>query len=523
MAFEPLVFAFLPGGISRDITAAVDGSADWTTNAVGGFGSFTASLPGYPGEWMRKLPKLTLIRVLCGDTIAWEGQVEDHELSIDSQGQVSTTLQAFGLARLLGEKSVHRIWSKRDLAWETRALSEVTPDPGISNSIGSFDAADLTRIGLLFVGNGTVTTAATKFTGNRYRTRPGLTLTRVMFTYDKAGSANLHAYVGSRVDAGAVTTHLDSTVNVTGSTQDFALIASCNEVVMEAYSSVAAALTTADFVKFYNIRVLGTSVTEDAAGGFYGGSILRDLLALVPGLTLGSIADGSDFTIEALERSVRDNALSVVQEVAAYYQREYAVWENGRFDWTDIRLDDVNWVVDLSALSGLNLRSSADGLSSTDYVLYTDAASGLDAEASTTSISRNNPYVVAGRAKDVMTSAGFPMTSNTATQLSARLNTEHGQYAFASGTCTLPCTAPVTSGNGGMFPAYLMRGGDNVKIVGLPKDDPFNIGRDGQTLFHISSTSVNLAGEMTLALDSESHAIDSLLAKLAAVTRTLTG
>jgi len=71
--------------------------------------------------------------------------------------------------------------------------------------------------------------------------------------------------------------------------------------------------------------------SEDSAGGVYGGTVLRDLVALCPDLRVGTIEDGSDFTITALERFTRATIRSVVDEVAGYYGREWGVWEFGRF------------------------------------------------------------------------------------------------------------------------------------------------------------------------------------------------
>src|SRR5207248_2020172 len=81
-------------------------------------------------------------------------------------------------------------------------------------------------------------------------------------------------------------------------------------------------------VDYTNLRLLGSGTVEDTTGGLYGGTILRDLIALVPDLAVGIIENGEDFTIDQMDRTVRDSALSVVDEVNSYYPtREWGVWE----------------------------------------------------------------------------------------------------------------------------------------------------------------------------------------------------
>lgn len=503
-----------------DLTAAV-ASADWTTNALGGYGSANFALLGEPSDWIPRTPKLSLIRITQDETVLFEGQIEDHEYS-RSADEVTTTVQCFGLARLLTEQSVHTIWSKRDMDWQPRPATEGSPDAALTGQVGRFEPSDLTKVGIFVVGNGGTTTAG-RGTGFVYKPPSGITLNRFMFTYDKAGSANLHAQVWSRVDAGGYSNHLDATANVTGSAQDFALVSGCNDVLVQSLGAIAFATAVSDFMKLYNARVLGTTLTEDATGGFYGGTILRDLITLVPGLSAGSIDTGSEFTIEAIERATRAAAVEVVAEVAGYYDKEWGVYENGRLDWKSADVDSQHWIIDVADLSSLSLRSSVDEISSREFVLYTDAATGLEMEASASSTSRGNPYVVRSRNRDLLTSPGFPMTTNTSAQLASRLIRARGEQPFASGGCSLSYRTSVGRGDGGALPAFRIRAGENIKITGLPKTDPYNAGRDGETLFHIVSTQMTLDGSVQLTLDSQEHAIDALLARLAAVTRTLTG
>src|SRR5206468_1529990 len=107
---------------------------------------------------------------------------------------------------------------------------------------------------------------------------------------------------------------------------------------------------------------------------------------------------------------------SVVDEVVGYYTREWAVWEDGRFDWKTRNLDEPQVVIPVAQLTDLELNATVDGVARTVYVQYTDAASGKDLEASASSTDQRNPYVRQARTKDVVVQPGFPMTANTSSQ-----------------------------------------------------------------------------------------------------------
>ncbi len=142
MATDLQVIALAPNR-TIDVGPVVT-SASWTTNALGGFGSASLTILGSPSRWVIDLPKLSLIRITQDETILFEGQIEDHDYAI-SQGEMSTTVQCFGLARLLSEQSVRRIWSTRDLNLAERKQLEGPSDPALTLEIGNFDATDLTR------------------------------------------------------------------------------------------------------------------------------------------------------------------------------------------------------------------------------------------------------------------------------------------------------------------------------------------------------------------------------------------
>jgi hypothetical protein len=116
------------------------------------------------------------------------------------------------------------------------------------------------------------------------------------------------------------------------------------------------------------------------------------------------------------------------------------------------------------------------------------------------------------------------MTNVTAAQLAARVAADHGSYPSASGRLILSLLKQVRRASGGLVPAYVIRGGENIAITDLPKTDAFASGRDGETLFHVTDAEVDLDKQtVTLALEGQVRRSDVLLARLGAATRVLTG
>lgn len=533
MALDITVMVIRPGSTTIDLSLDLK-SGSWSTVAVGGFADASLTVKGW--RTRTQIPYLSIVRVHYDTTLLYEGRVEDLEWSL-ADGEITTTLTCFGLQRLLADVSVRRVWSKRAIDWQdyTGASIGSILDGGLMTkadlevSVGNYDLTDLTKSGVQVKGKGT--TVPTNGGGGASFTSP-IALTRLMADFiisgPNTGSTKIGALQWWSVDGTGTWTNNGS--GFASGSIDTALTTGTTRIALGVFNGGAALTPTAsDFVQYSNIRLLGTSLTEDASGGFYGGSILRDLIALVPGLTIGLIQDGSDYTIQQLERAVRDTAQSVVDEVAGYYTRKWAVWESlvpgtGRFDWKTVNLDEPHWIVTLDALAKLSLRGSLDGITRTSYVLYTDAASGLDSEASATSADRRNPFVGVGQTKDDITQASFPMTSNTASQLATLESNDKGMYPLVSGRIKIPLTTLVSHGpTGSAKPAFAIRAGETILIADLPKSEPFRAGRDGETLFQIVSSQVEVGGQVTLELESYLPAADVIVARLADVTRSLTG
>jgi hypothetical protein len=505
-------------------------SLRWTTAAIGGFGACSFELPGDAGRWKREIPHLATVRIVLDTFVIWEGQVEDVTLR-PADGGVSVS--CFGFRRKLEEVSVRRIWSKRDLPWAEApgGLGANMPFTGIGNlakadlsvSIGQVDISDLTKIGVRVAGNGVV--VATSAGGAALALiGPNISVQTILFdlTIGPANLAAARVWTWNSYSSGSLAS-TDFTTSgaksVSGASRDSIGFCGWNN------SGVNKTPIASEFCDFLNIRILGTSLGEDVAGGFYGGSILRDLIALVPGLTLGIIEDGSDFTIQTIERAVRSSSMSVVEEVAGFYAREWSIWEDGRFDWKTANRDEPQWLTRVADLqSGTEITSSVDGLAKTVYVLYMDAAEQRDKEASSTSTTQANPYVKQGKSQDVLVAPGFPMTSSTSAQLSSRLVTDQGSYPAIRGRLVLPAMLPVKRANGPSLPAFQIRSGENVLVSDLPKTDLFQSGRDGETLFHIIGTEAELeTGRVVLEIEGQTRRSDILLARLAAATRGVTG
>lgn len=525
MTSDIVVVAELPTGRTLEIAPNVE-SLRWSSAAVGGFADAAGMLRGL----REPLPHLTRVTILWGSTVLWQGRVEDKSIRMQKRDQgFDVGFTGFGYRRLLEDVSVRRIWSTRDFVWTNLSSSisnlVYTPSQWAALS-GEYDTSDATKRGVYIrstVGGGT---ADANSGHGGYLTMPaGHTAIRVMGTKETGTDDFNHveALYKNTSSLAAAWSSVQDWVSTNSAVAFDIAVASAKYIAFAQRQTVLAGSGDLIFAKFYNIRVLCTTVTEDASGGFYGGTILRDLIALVPGLTVGTIENGSDFTIESLERAVRSTSLSVVQEVASYYDRFWGVWEEGRVDWTGRNLDIPDYVVNLSQCENLDLQFTVDDLEKTSYVLYTDAATGAPSEASATSTSRLNPFVRSGAAKDGVHSASAQMTANTAAALASRVNGDYGSFPSVSGRIVLPPEAMVGGVRSDRVPALALRAGKTIVLPELPSTTWMQAaGRDGETLFHINSCSVDMAKRrVTLEVSSQLRSTDVLLARLAAVTRTL--
>jgi hypothetical protein len=528
----------VPGGRPAELTPIAE-TVTFATAAVGGFGDASFAVEG---NQTRLLTHLARVKIMFGTWVCWDGRIEDVKLSITAKG-IQTNVTCFGMQRLLVDNSVRRIWMKRDIDWVASQIGNSAPlfnnntgGGGATNlamarealpvTTGRFDEADSTKTGVKFVGNGV---AVGQGFGNQAQWPIPIGLTLIGFRLDVAasganmGGTNIVAVFDADNYPTTSTFSFGATTDGGGTfTNPLAGIMHIGAVNISAGSLTPA---STEKLEITNIRLFGVALSlADVFSGFYGGTILRNLLALCPGLTEGIVESGSDFTIQAIERTVRDTCLSVVQEVAGYYAREWAVWEDGRFDWKTPNLDEPQWTIAVADCNELEIETSVDTLTKTAYVLYTDAASGVDAEASAASTSQRNPFVKQSAAKDALTNAGFPMTANTSSQYATQLAAARGKYPPVIGRVVLPAARLVKNAVGSTQPAATIRAGRNLFISDLPKTEVFVAGRDGETLFHIASTEVNMeAGEITLELEGQGREIDVISARLAAATRVLTG
>ncbi len=513
------------GARAFDVTPIAE-TLRWTTLAVGGFGSCSFSIDGNRRKDIRYLSRLTL-----SDSAAstlWEGRIEDVGITIDD-GEARTTIQAFGFHRLVADTSVRRVWSRRELPWQAvptgngGSIANGLVKGDLATTIGQYDLSDQDKVGVQFAGNNvSVANAA----GDAVDvTLSDLILTRMLCTLTMSGvnvgPGELQAHISNSADG---ITYVGT--NYTASQEiDHALDSAVMHVRLTAWNAGAATTFTAtDLIQFSDIRLLGTVLTEDTAGGFYGGTIVRDLLTLIPDLAAGLIDAGNEYAIPALERVVRDTVLSVLREVTAYYpDREWAVWEDAQLDWATRDRDTPDYAVPVADIASLRIEGSLDGQTRTVYVAYTPVGANIASEASAASTDTRNPFVKQGKTKDEAVSTSFSLTAAAAAQLAATLAADRGGYPPAHGEIILNANQQVRRRAGQPLPAWHMRAGTNILIPDLPRDDFISGGR-GQTLFHIVATDVDLEkGQVRLEVEGQTRRTDALLARLAAASRVFTG
>jgi hypothetical protein len=506
------------GRPAHEFTPVAD-SVRFSSAAVGGFGACSFRVPDLGAR--RWLPHLSPIRLYHGSRLLWEGRVEDLRVQLAAEA-VACDVTCFGYRRLLEETSIRRVWSLRSLNWSLPAT--VSGLPGgqawapneLGVTIGQFDQGDLSRVGIR-VGGGPGGTDGVSLAGGVF-SLPGASLTLVR-TLGKVGRPGGEAFQKALDSAtGSSWTEIYSQqaptaptlVTLTNSAGATRLLLGGNQNAGSYGSS------------WEDVRVLCSAITESEEGGIYGHVLIDDLLTFVAGLSAGVVERSPEFAIPAIARVARDSVLSVLEEISAYYTREWAVWEDATFDWCQPSLDEPQWIVPLSEIASLDLDASVDGTTKTVYLLYEDAATGLPSESSATSSDRRNPYVRSGAQRDEILQAPVVMTATSGARLAERLAADRGAGPAMRGRMTLPAAALVAHAALGRQPAFTIRGGENVLVPDLPKDDYFRPGRDGQTLFHVTAAETDMAQQTTtLELEGYSRRSDVLLARVAAVTRTV--
>ena len=523
-----------------DLTPMLEpGSLTWSSVVPGGFASCGFQINGDFRSIWQLIPYLSIVRVI-GDSgrVLFEGQIEDKQPTL-SGDTVGVKVGAFGLQNALKEQSIKAIWSKRDLNWDDSAIGDgfswgsagnvSAQNPNLTTNIGQYDASNPSKGGVQVSANGGVSIANNNGRFAHLTVPLGLTVQKLLGTLNSSGTdsgSTKFEALWWAFEAGTWVLKASSTF---GGVATWAVtLANPTAIRVGAQNASGGAVTLAlgDILQFYDIRLLGVFATEDTTDGYFGDTLIRDIVNQTPALGQGVIASGSDFTVEMLDASVRRSAYDLLQEVAAYYSREWAVWENALLDWKTPQLQQNQWVIPIAKLTEMDLDASTVNSKRAVAVLYTDAASGLTNEATANSTDRRNPYVLRGRVKDVITDVGFTMTPNTAQQLATILAQEVGFGPVpASGTIALPGETMVDHASGRSLHAWEIRAGDNVTLPELPMADVFTQDGRGEVLFHVVSAEASAdSGSVTLTLDSYgSKRSDVLLARLAAVTNLLGG
>lgn len=522
-AFPGLVTGVIvtAGGQRYDFTP-IQKSLKWGSVVNGGFADCSFNVDG---DQRDKFIALSIVRLFVGAEIVWEGQLEDPELML-SDGTWQTAVAAFGLQRKFTEQSVRRIWVKRDLDWQqmTSTADAQAVSSGLTVSTGAIDQTDPTRIGVRV--SGASAAVNNNAIAGAYISFPAGVVSQILFDLSQAGfAAAWHWLVDWSPDGTTWTNLLDQNVNAyPGGSFSLAVPATAAQIRVHLDNKLGGASTpnSGQYVDMVNIRLLGATTVEDAAGGLYGGTILSDIASQCAGIAPGRIEAGSDFLIQQCTRDTRDTMGSVISEVVAYYLREWYVWEDGVFSWVSVALDQPDWIVRSSEAVSLNLKSTVQPVGSDVIVTFTDVASN-PGEGTASATSQRNPYVKQGVKKDVVVAASVPMSTNTAQQLASIVAGDDEQWLPVQGELVVPAAA-ILSRRGSATPAYAIRAGDNVLIPDLPKSDLFAQGRDGETLFHIREAVADLeAGTVSLTLESQINVADVLLARLGAITNILVG
>jgi len=505
----------------------------YSTIANGGFGSCDLELPGKPEEWTSSIPYQAMLRVCYGTRIVFEGRVEDKRLSIGSG--FSTKISLYGLKRRLEDESIRRIWSMRGVPWQANITSlggltgygtnAIWLDPVTWGSvvIGAFDPTDLTRSGVAIGSNGTVPPGVGIANGVQFYTE-GVEIVKLYLDAIRSGNDPIYYCVRDSVDGS--TWNNKAADALSGTKTSLAITPTAGAQWLRLIAALDTAIANLNsFCQYENIRLLGTSLTEDVAGAIYGGKIIRDLVSLIPGLVPGVIDAGDDFALPSCEALQRRSALAILEEIVGYYTREWGVWEEGRFDWRQPNLDETQWIANASdLLPGSEIVGSLDGTYRRVFVQYMDAGGGYQTEQSAVTQDQRNPFAGGISNRDLLHSVNFPMTTASALQLANKLATLVGSFPTVTGRLILPARKLVQHATNGPSEAFLVRAGDNITVPDLPKSDPLAVGRDGETHFHIASTDIDLAGgKITLEVEGGVKTIDALMARLSAATRVLTG
>lgn len=521
-----------------------ENSLIWSSVVPGGFASCSFQLMGDPRQLVKQVPYLSILRVV-GDSgrVLFEGQIEDLASSI-GRDSASLKVGAYGLQNELSEFGLRNVFSKRDMDWGACTTpagtvipgSGTTVNPNFTTQFGQFDATDLTLSGVQVGANGGVSIPNNQGAFGDWKPPVGLTALTWLGTYELSGPDSgttrwlaewWYLQSGSWTNASSTAAVGPASFSVSISSP---FTFSCLRVGVANASGAAQTLAASDLAQFYDMRILGVISTEDTAGGFYGDTLITQILSLMSAnnatIGPGVIESGSDFLIDHLDASTRRTCLSLINEVAQYYTREWAIWEDGLLHWTSPNLSRHEWIVPISEVGDLDLDASVVNSKRQVVVRYLDAASGLDSESVAVSSDRRNPYVLNERLKHEYVDPSFPMTTNTSARFAAKVLQEVGYGPVpASGTVRINGEKIIQHAQGNAAKAWEIRAGDNVTIPELPLADVFTQDGRGECLFHVVSVEANASsGEVTLSLDSYgSKRSDVLLARLAAVTQALGG
>lgn len=613
--------------IRPDANTAIDctpliNTARWSTAMPGGFAAASVSLDRVKPL---DIPYLSKLQITYGDTVAWEGLIENVKRRKLKDGNWVVSVQAFGFQRELDRTLLARWYIRRDLEWEIEMPYEVgwsgntilhhdaTSDnlywpKSLKLIAGQLDQGDTTKYGVRIEGasvaladrRGAFAWLHSTGTGgdgspvedpiDRLESR----IHRVMGSYKMVGTiwgaSALRADLalvggpagwvpqanGNWYSALSIVAAATGTFNVVPAAAGASVTALghnvANALHLAVWNNSGASLTptASDAIELYNVRTLHTSLTEDTDGvlrrnwpwtGMYGGKIMLDIIGKVRDLKVGRIDPGTDWIVDAFpfQSGKPQYARAYVEQLASMYDKRWAVWEDGVFDWLPRQDDSPEWTIRLDdCLAGTEIDGSVDGLAATVFVHGTYSGQTPDDftygylvgdDALTIGADRQgartlNPFVRANKVSDKIVDLPFQTGEASADQIAYALANYANAYPRTSGTLVVPADRMLTT-PGGRRPAALLRAGEDIVIPDLPMEDLFRsaartkisetdpyaaetksslAGNPGQTTFPIVGTSVDLkTNRVTIEVDNAGRFSDTLLARLAAATRTVTG
>lgn len=505
-----------------------------STTAPGGFGTFTFQM----SEAAVRAQTFPLQQFYACDVIVtdisaqtlFEGILTDVKLHSDDN-YAYYSVECSGWKLLLNEPYRNVVidrnpsWQQMPISWNASVVR-----PGvIPLTIGQVSASDSTKIGWRCdVPSGTAVSNNWRNGVIAYWT-PGTRLLRCKFDYDvdmnRAATFGVEIYcVDDNGGINFLSTVLAVSLVGTGSMDvDLSLFSSITSGIMMDFACSAAGTTSANmWAQLTNFRFLstrnipsGTSVNEPV----YGHEVISDIVSKSQLLSdYSSIEQDTSYAIQQFTYPISDTQSNALDQIAAYFNRYWAVWENKKMSWSSWHATTADWVVSRDSGAQVDIDPSIVDAANVVRVQYTDAG-GVQQEATVNDARQDNVYTLVGRTKTGIANLGIVSTATAATQVGSVYFPDHS-YEIVGGTITLPAQARCFSQTyGTLLPAYRIRAGETVRLrdgsSGRSIFDTSSWNR--ATYFRITATDLDWENQtIKLTLDNSQASLDQLTARIVA-------